>query len=529
MTLSFVGQMLDELSILWVSSQWGTLWFPRKHFPAFIKELGASPLLLRSTLRQKTSLPPLALLSLSYSLISATLTLSSPQSLYLNDPLPRWLPRSSPSLHPLHSSRRLSSSSRVPPLPSQPSRPSLLSTLIVSDTLSILSLHLAPSDRLSQISPIFISRLSSPRTPLTHLRPPLLSSNSLSPLSQFIITSSSRPAHKPSHVQHLSWSVPTDIHFSPTINPLSLKTHALSSYLFSTSSHPHLSSPSSLITPLSPLPPRPLRTQSDHTNHTLSIQITKALSLPHLTTSTSRTNSPTQSSSHQPLLVDSLPRSIIPPFISPHLPQPPSLSSLLQSSPLLALRLSLLISRPNSRVSPLSSSPHPFSHLSPPCSSLALPLLLFLYSTFSKLVLVLTLITTAVSFVKPTVNAYALNCFGLHFLYLLAIEMRCCTDLRALHLAKLSVGLWVLAISCWITDRFGCSFWQQLNFCYLHSLWHILIVIAVAYGSTLIAYLDANYEIPYSLPGLQFWPCDQWPLGLPHIVLKGTSRTRKTC
>uniref|UniRef100_A0A8C6V2Y7 Alkaline ceramidase n=1 Tax=Neogobius melanostomus TaxID=47308 RepID=A0A8C6V2Y7_9GOBI len=144
--------------------------------------------------------------------------------------------------------------------------------------------------------------------------------------------------------------------------------------------------------------------------------------------------------------------------------------------------------------------------------------------TFSKLVLVMTVITTLISFVKPNANAYALNCFGLHFLYMLAIEMR-----RALRLAKLSVGLWVLAISCWVGDRFGCSFWQKMNFCYLHSLWHILIVIAVAYGSTLIAYLDANNEIPYSLPGLQYWPCDKWPVGLPHIVLKGTAKTRKRC
>lgn len=150
-------------------------------------------------------------------------------------------------------------------------------------------------------------------------------------------------------------------------------------------------------------------------------------------------------------------------------------------------------------------------------------------STFSKLVLVMTVVTTLVSFVKPTANAYALNCFGLHFLYTLAIEMRSCTDRRALRLAKLSVALWVLAITCWISDRFGCSFWQKLNFCYLHSLWHILIVIAVAYGSTLIAYLDANNEIPYSLPGLQYWPSDKWPVGLPHIVLKGTTKTRKRC
>lgn len=45
-------------------------------------------------------------------------------------------------------------------------------------------------------------------------------------------------------------------------------------------------------------------------------------------------------------------------------------------------------------------------------------------STFSALVLVVTVVSTASSFVKPTANAYALNCFGLHLLYVLAVEMR---------------------------------------------------------------------------------------------------------
>lgn len=60
---------------------------------------------------------------------------------------------------------------------------------------------------------------------------------------------------------------------------------------------------------------------------------------------------------------------------------------------------------------------------------LSLSLSLFhLRSTFSKLVLLVTVVTTASSFLKPTANAYALNCFGLHLLYILAIEMRWCEN-----------------------------------------------------------------------------------------------------
>ncbi|XP_051525196.1 alkaline ceramidase 1-like [Myxocyprinus asiaticus] len=49
-------------------------------------------------------------------------------------------------------------------------------------------------------------------------------------------------------------------------------------------------------------------------------------------------------------------------------------------------------------------------------------------------------------------------------------DLCCCIDQRVLRLALMSISLWVLAISCWISDRFGFSFWQNLNFCYLHGI-----------------------------------------------------------
>nr|XP_006125598.1 alkaline ceramidase 1 isoform X2 [Pelodiscus sinensis] len=37
-TLSYVGQLLDELSILWTLALTYTFWFPKCHFPGFIKD-----------------------------------------------------------------------------------------------------------------------------------------------------------------------------------------------------------------------------------------------------------------------------------------------------------------------------------------------------------------------------------------------------------------------------------------------------------------------------------------------------------
>ncbi|XP_023674276.1 alkaline ceramidase 1-like isoform X1 [Paramormyrops kingsleyae] len=150
-------------------------------------------------------------------------------------------------------------------------------------------------------------------------------------------------------------------------------------------------------------------------------------------------------------------------------------------------------------------------------------------STFSKTVTVVTVITTLSAFIKPAANAYVLNCFVIHILYSLGLELRSCSNQKALRLARSAVGLWMLAVSCWISDRFSCDFWKSLNFCYLHGFWHILIVMATAYAVALLSYLDAQNEIPYALPELRYWPCDSWALGLPYVFLRGVRMVRKTC
>lgn len=49
MTLSFVGQMLDELSILWALAVGYAIWLPRRHYPSFIKSRYDSHKLITAT------------------------------------------------------------------------------------------------------------------------------------------------------------------------------------------------------------------------------------------------------------------------------------------------------------------------------------------------------------------------------------------------------------------------------------------------------------------------------------------------
>lgn len=37
MTLSFLGQLLDEISILWLLASGYSVWMPRCYFPKFVK------------------------------------------------------------------------------------------------------------------------------------------------------------------------------------------------------------------------------------------------------------------------------------------------------------------------------------------------------------------------------------------------------------------------------------------------------------------------------------------------------------
>ncbi|NWI48933.1 ACER1 ceramidase, partial [Calyptomena viridis] len=131
-----------------------------------------------------------------------------------------------------------------------------------------------------------------------------------------------------------------------------------------------------------------------------------------------------------------------------------------------------------------------------------------------------TVISTLMSFIKPTLNAYALNCIAFHLLYLTWRELKKCNDQRVHRMAAVMVMWWVLAITSWISDRWLCWLWQAINFPYFHSFWHVLIAMSLLYCCPLVIYFDVTYEMPSFKPKLEYWPSDSWPVVVPYVTLE---------
>ncbi|XP_049644708.1 alkaline ceramidase 1 [Suncus etruscus] len=144
----------------------------------------------------------------------------------------------------------------------------------------------------------------------------------------------------------------------------------------------------------------------------------------------------------------------------------------------------------------------------------------------SCLVLIITVFSTFLSFLRPVINAYALNCIAIHILYLIFLEYKKVNDKELHHIVQVSVVLWAFALTSWISDRALCSFWQRIHFFYLHSIWHVFISITFPYGMVAMALIDARYELPGHTLKVHYWPRDTWPVGLPYVEV---SQEDKSC
>ncbi|KAB1259184.1 Alkaline ceramidase 1 [Camelus dromedarius] len=144
---------------------------------------------------------------------------------------------------------------------------------------------------------------------------------------------------------------------------------------------------------------------------------------------------------------------------------------------------------------------------------------------FVFLVCITTIVSTFLSFLKPTINAYALNSIAVHVFYIVFQEYKKMDNKELRHIIKVTVVLWAFAFSSWISDRLLCSFWQWINFFYLHSIWHVLISITFPYGIVIMALVDARYEMPDQTLKVRYWPQDTWPVGLPYVEVSGDHKS----
>ncbi|KAM5238284.1 alkaline ceramidase 1 [Ctenodactylus gundi] len=144
---------------------------------------------------------------------------------------------------------------------------------------------------------------------------------------------------------------------------------------------------------------------------------------------------------------------------------------------------------------------------------------------FTCLMLVATVISTFLSVLRPTMNAYALNSVAIHIVYIVRLEYKKTSNKQLRHLIEISVVLWAIALTSWISDRFFCSFWQRIHFFYLHSIWHVIISFTFPYGMVTLALVDATYEMPDQTLKVRYWPRDTWPVGLPYVEVLNNDKT----
>ncbi|XP_017530255.2 alkaline ceramidase 1 isoform X1 [Manis javanica] len=145
-------------------------------------------------------------------------------------------------------------------------------------------------------------------------------------------------------------------------------------------------------------------------------------------------------------------------------------------------------------------------------------------SRFICFIVATAVVSTLLSFLRPMVNAYALNSIAGHILYIVFHEYKKTNNKELRHLMEVSVVLWAFALTSWISDRLLCSFWQQINFFYMHSIWHVLISITFPYGIATIAMVDARYEMPDQILKIRYWPRDTWPVGLPYVEVSADDK-----
>lgn len=91
---------------------------------------------------------------------------------------------------------------------------------------------------------------------------------------------------------------------------------------------------------------------------------------------------------------------------------------------------------------------------------------------------------------------------------------------RVYRLGMRTTLVMILAITCWILDKFFCDTYLGQKFPYLHAIWHVLIFISSYTACVLFAYYAVKEEHVNHIPDLRYWPVNDFELGIPFVSIK---------
>lgn len=146
---------------------------------------------------------------------------------------------------------------------------------------------------------------------------------------------------------------------------------------------------------------------------------------------------------------------------------------------------------------------------------------LYMYS------LIFSIISTCFLIMHPAANAFALMTLAIPAVASIYESLQRVKCDRVYRLGVRCATVCGLAICSWTMDRMFCDTWLNINFPYLHGVWHILIGIGSFTSVVLFAYLTVIDECPESNPVLKYWPNNDFELGVPFVSIKQPYRLNK--